>query len=259
MTSIRIATWNVNSIKVRIGHLLDWLHETNPDVVLLQETKVEDGKFPALEIEDRGYNVETLGQKTYNGVAILARSPIEDVVRGLPGDSSDIQARYLEATIGGIRIASLYLPNGNPVASDKFPYKIGWMERLRDRVRGLLDDEETFVLGGDYNICPDDIDIYDPGDFAADALCQPESRGLFREILYMGVTEAFRALHPDEVAYSYWDFQRRSWEKNNGLRIDHLLLSPSAADQLSAAGIDRDMRGRERPSDHVPAWCELAA
>ncbi len=259
MSPIRIATWNVNSVKVRVGHVLDWLAETNPDVVLLQETKVEDHKFPAFEIEDRGYNVVTLGQKTYNGVAILSKSPIEDVLRGLPGDPSDEQARYLEATIGGMRIASLYLPNGNPVASDKFPYKIGWMERLRDRVHGLLDEEETFVLGGDYNICPDDIDVYDPGDFAADALCQPESRGLFREILHMGVTEAYRALHPNEVAYTFWDYQRRSWEKNHGVRIDHLLLSPQAADRLIRAGIDSDMRSRERASDHVPLWCEFAA
>ena len=258
MAAMKIATWNVNSIKARLPRVLEWLETAQPDVALLQELKVTDEAFPREPIEDLGYNIATHGQKTYNGVAILAKSPIEDVLRGLPGDPSDTQARYLEATIGGIRIASLYLPNGNPVDSDKFPYKIGWMERLRDRVRGLLDDEETFVLGGDYNICPDDIDIYDPGDFAEDALCRPESRGLFREILYMGVTEAYRALHPDEVAYSYWDFQRRSWEKNNGLRIDHFLLGPPAADRLTGCGIDRDMRGRERPSDHVPVWCELA-
>ncbi len=255
--TLRIATWNVNSIKVRLGHLLDWLSETKPDVVLLQEIKTEDGKFPAREIEDAGYNVEVHGQKTYNGVAMLSKRPLEDVVRGLPGDDSDEQARYLEATVSGVRIASLYLPNGNPVDTDKFTYKLSWMERLRDRARDLLRGEETFVLGGDYNILPADEDVYDPEAFAGDAQCRPESRGLYREILYLGLTEAWRALNPGTVAYSYWDFQRGAWQRNHGLRIDHLLLSPLAADRLVNAGIDRDMRGRERPSDHVPAWCEL--
>ncbi len=256
--TLRIATWNVNSIKVRLGHLLDWLGETNPDVVLLQEIKVEDDKFPALEIEDAGYNVEVHGQKPYNGVAMLSKRPMDDVVRGLPGDDSDDQARYLEATVSGVRIASLYLPNGNPVDTDKFTYKLSWMERLRDRARELLRDEETFVLGGDYNILPGDEDVWDPEAFAGDAQCRPESRGLFREIQYMGLTEAFRALNPDTVAYSYWDYQRGAWQRNHGLRIDHLLLSPLAADRLTKTGIDRDMRGRKQPSDHVPAWCELA-
>ncbi len=255
---IRIASWNVNSIKVRLGHLLDWAKETNPDVVLLQEIKCEDHKFPSLEIEDAGYNVAVHGQKTYNGVAILSKRPIEDVMRGLPGDDSDEQARYLEATVSSVRIASIYLPNGNPVDSEKFPYKLGWMRRLRDRVRDLLDNEETFVLGGDYNICPTDDDTYDPEGFAGDALCRPESRGLYREILYMGVTEAWRALHPREIAYSYWDFRRGAWQKNDGLRIDHLLLSPQGADRLQDAGIDRTLRGRPKASDHVPVWCALS-
>ncbi len=255
--TLRIATWNVNSIKVRLGHLLDWLQETAPDVALLQEIKVEDGKFPALEIEERGYNVAVHGQKTYNGVAMLSKRPLEDVMRGLPGDESDVQARYLEATVSGVRIASLYLPNGNPVESDKFPYKLGWMERLRERARELLHDEETFVLGGDYNILPGNKDVYDPEAFAADALCRPESRALFREILYLGLTEAFRALNPNIVAYSYWDYQAGAWQKDHGLRLDHLLLSPLAADRLVKTGIDRDLRGRQKPSDHVPVWCEL--
>ena len=255
--TLKIATWNVNSIKVRLGHLLDWLQETAPDVVLLQEIKTEDDKFPAMEIEERGYNVAVHGQKTYNGVAMLSKRPLEDVMRGLPGDEADEQARYLEATVSGVRIASLYLPNGNPVDSDKFPYKLGWMERLRDRARALLHDEETFVLGGDYNVLPGDEDVYDPEAFAGDALCRPESRALFRETLYLGLTEAFRALNPGIVAYSFWDYQAGAWQKDHGLRIDHLLLSPPAADRLARTGIDRNMRGRQKPSDHVPVWCEL--
>ncbi len=255
---LRVATWNVNSVKARLEHLCNWVKETSPDVVLLQEIKCEDHKFPAMEVEDLGYNILVHGQKAYNGVAILSKRPIEDPLIGLPGDDSDEQARYLEASISGVRIASIYLPNGNPVDTDKYPYKLAWMARLRDRARELLDLEETFVLAGDYNICPGDEDTYDPVGFAGDALCLPESRALFREILYMGVTEAYRAIHPKEIAYTYWDFQRGAWQKDDGLRIDHLLLSPPAADRLGNVGIDRTMRGKQRPSDHVPIWCELS-
>lgn len=259
MPAMKIATWNVNSIKARLPRVLDWLGSNQaPDVALLQETKVVDDGFPTLEIEDLGYNIAVHGQKSYNGVAILSKRPIEDVMRGLPGDDGDEQARYIEATIGTVRVASIYLPNGNPVDSEKFPYKLAWMERLIARARELLEQEETFVYGGDYNVCPEDRDCYDPVGFANDALCRPESRSRFRQLVYLGLTEAYRALHPDLVSYSYWDYTGGAWQKDHGLRIDHLLLSPQAADRLTACDIDRTPRGKERPSDHTPVWCELA-
>ena len=254
---MKIATWNVNSVKARLPRLLDYLRAEAPDVVLLQETKVVDEAFPALEIEELGYNAAVHGQKTYNGVAILARRPIEDVVRGLDGDAADGQARYMEGTVGTVRAASIYLPNGNPVGTDKFAYKLSWMARLRDRVKELLEEEETCVLGGDYNVCPADIDVYDPPAFADDALCRPETRNLFRSIVFLGLTDAVRAFHPGPGIYSYWDYQRGAWTKDHGLRIDHLLLTPPAADRLRAADVDRRPRGKERASDHTPVWCEI--
>jgi len=254
---MRIATWNVNSVKVRLPRLIDWLGRAQPDVVLLQELKCVDDAFPCAALEELGYNLALHGQKTYNGVAILAKRPIEDVRRGLPGGDGDVQARYIEATVGGVRVASIYLPNGNPVDTEKFAYKLAWLDRLHAHAQALLEAEETFVLGGDYNVCPEDRDCYDPIAFANDALCRPESRGRFRALVYLGLTEAFRAFHPREVAYSYWDYQGGAWEKDHGLRIDHLLASPQAADRLKAAGIDRTPRGMERPSDHTPVWCEL--
>lgn len=257
MRRMRIATWNVNSIKARLPRVTEWLAEAAPDVVLLQELKVVDEAFPREEIEDLGYNVETHGQKTYNGVAILSKRPIEDVRRGLPGDDSDEQARYIEAVVDTVRVASIYLPNGNPLGTEKFPYKLAWMDRLVSHAASLLQHEEAFVLGGDYNVCPLDMDCYDPPAFADDALCQPESRNRFRQMLHLGLTDAFRALHPQRIAYSYWDYTGGAWQKDNGVRIDHLLLSPQAADRLEACDIDKSPRGRERPSDHTPVWCEL--
>jgi exodeoxyribonuclease-3 len=254
---MRIATWNVNSVKARLPRVLDWLKEAEPDVALLQELKVVDEGFPALEIGDLGYNIAVHGQKSWNGVAILSKRPIEDVVRGLPNSGDDAQARYIEATIGTIRVASIYLPNGNPVETDKFSYKLAWMDRLIERARHLLDEEWSFVLGGDYNVCPEDVDCFDPVGFANDALCRRESRAKYRELVYLGLTEAWRALHPDEVGYSFWDYQAGCWERDHGLRIDHLLLSPQAADRLKACEIDRTPRGKERPSDHTPVWCEI--
>jgi exodeoxyribonuclease-3 len=254
---MKIATWNVNSIKARLPRVLDWLASAQPDVALLQETKTVDDTFPAMEIEELGYNIAVHGQKTYNGVAILSKRPIEDVVCGLPGDDSDEQARYIEATVGTVRVASIYLPNGNPTDSEKFPYKLRWMGRLADRARELLALEETFVFGGDYNVCPEDRDCYDPAGFANDALCRPESRAKFRELIYLGLTDAYRAVHPDLVSYSYWDYTGGAWQKDHGLRIDHLLLSPLAADRLQTVDIDRTPRGKEKPSDHTPVWCEL--
>jgi exodeoxyribonuclease-3 len=255
---MRIATWNVNSIRARLGNVLDWLGEAAPDVVLLQETKCQDGDFPALEIEAAGYKPLIHGQKSYNGVAILSRLPATEVLIGLPGNPEDEQARYMEATIGGIRVASLYLPNGNPAPGDKFDYKLGWMDRLIARAQALLASRIPFVLAGDYNICPTDLDVYDPAGWAGDALCRPESRARYRRLVNLGLTEAFRALHPDEAGrYSFWDYQAGAWQRGEGLRIDHLLLSPQAADRLLACDIDKAPRGREKASDHTPVWIEI--
>lgn len=255
---MRIATWNVNSVKVRLPNLVAWLQATQPDVALLQELKVVDESFPALEVEALGYNIAAHGQRTYNGVAILSKRPLEDVSRGLPGADDDVQARYVEAVTGGVRVASIYLPNGNPVGTDKFAYKLAWMDRLAAHAGALLAGEERVVLGGDYNVCPTDLDVCDPAAFAGDAVCQPESRAKFRALTYLGYTEAYRALHPGKVAWSYWDYQAGAWEKDRGIRIDHLLLSPQAADRLLASDIDRDERGKAKPSDHVPVWVELS-
>ena len=254
---MKIATWNVNSIKARLPRLLEWLEAAKPDVLLLQELKVTDAAFPAQPIEDLGYNIATHGQKTYNGVAILSKSPIEDVQRGLPGDSNDDQARYIEAVVDTVRVASIYLPNGNPTDSDKFFYKLAWMDRLISHARKILTYEEAIVLGGDYNIIPEDRDCYNPAAFAEDALCLPESRARWRQLQHLGLIEAFRARHPDNEAYSYWDYQAGAWQKDNGLRIDHFLLSPHAADRLGEVEIDRTPRGKERPSDHTPVWCDI--
>lgn len=252
-----IATWNVNSVKARLPHLLRYLDETAPDILVLQEIKCQDAEFPTLEVTSRGWHVETVGQKSYNGVAIIARRPIAVTLRALPGDAADEQARYLEADMDGIRVASIYLPNGNPVDTEKYPYKLGWMARLRDRAARLLEDEIPFVLAGDYNICPTDLDVYDPVGWRNDALCRAESRAAFRRIVNLGLTEAIRALDPSPRLYSFWDYQAGAWPRDDGLRIDHLLLSPQTADRLESAGIDRAPRGWERASDHTPAWCRL--
>ncbi|MFQ5939694.1 MAG: exodeoxyribonuclease III [Alphaproteobacteria bacterium] len=259
---VKVATWNVNSIRARLPKVLDWLRQAVPEVVLLQEIKTVAERFPRLEIEDLGYNLAVVGQKTYNGVAILAKAPIEVVETALPGDPADGQARYLEAVVGGagsrtLRVASLYLPNGNPVESEKFPYKLRWMERLYAHSRELLKGEEAFVLGGDYNLVPGDDDVYDPEGWAEDALCRPESRARFRAILYLGLIDAYRALHREGGAYTFWDYKQGRWQRDEGLRIDHLLLSPQAADRLVAADIDKAIRGGEKASDHAPVWCAL--
>ena len=252
-----IATWNVNSIRARLPSILKWLSENQPDVLLLQEIKTISDGFPTLEIEDLGYNIAAHGQKTYNGVAILSKRPLEDVSRGLPGDKNDDQARYIEAVVDTVRVASIYLPNGNPTDSDKYPYKLAWMDRLIAHVKHILSYEEAIVLGGDYNIIPEDRDCYDPVAFGSDALCLPESRARWRQLQYLGLTEAFRARHPDNSAFSYWDYQGGAWQKDHGLRIDHFLLSPQAADRLGNVEIDSFPRGKERPSDHTPVWCEI--
>ncbi len=258
---MKIATWNVNSIKARLPNVLEWLREVEPDVLLMQEIKVLDDKFPYLEFETTGYNVAVHGQRTYNGVAILSKHPLEDVRKGLPGNEGDEQARYLEAWVDagdeGVRVASIYLPNGNPVGSEKFPYKLDWMDHLLAHGTELLLAEESIVLGGDYNVIPADEDCYDPKAWEGDALTQPDSRHRFRSLLNIGYTEAWRMLHREGHVYSFWDYQGSAWQKDNGVRIDHLLLSPQAADRLVVCDIDRKPRGKPKASDHTPVWCEL--
>ena len=255
---MRIATWNVNSVKARLPNVLEWLATAKPDVVLLQEIKCETESFPALEFQSAGYEVRALGQKSYNGVAILSRHTIENILEHLPGNSDDPQARYIEADINGVRIASIYLPNGNPVDSEKYPYKLAWMERLRRHAINLLALEKPVVLGGDYNIIPEAIDVYDPKAWENDALFRAESRAAYRRIVQAGYTEAFRTLHLHTAgAYSFWDYQAGAWQRDNGIRIDHFLLSPEAADRLISCEIDRIPRGKEKASDHTPVVLEL--
>jgi exodeoxyribonuclease III len=254
---MKIATFNVNGIAARLPRLLEWLDETTPDVACLQEIKCLDANFPRLEFESRGWHLETHGQKGFNGVALLSRTPIADVVRGLPGDEADEQARWIEGSIGGVRVVCLYLPNGNPQPGPKFDYKLAWMDRLIARAKILLADERPLVLAGDYNVCPVDEDSYDPKAMAADALLQPESRAKWRQLCHLGLTDATRAVAPAGRVYTFWDYQAGGWPKDHGLRIDHLLLSPTAADQLSASGVDRKYRGLEKSSDHTPVWIAL--
>jgi len=259
---MRIATWNINGVKARIESLLTWLRAADPDVVCLQEIKSVDEGFPRLEIESLGYNVAVHGQKGFNGVAILSKHPIEDVRRGLPGDPDDQQARYIEAVIPAgeriVRVGGLYLPNGNPIGSDKFAYKLAWLDRLEARARVLLALEEPLVLCGDYNIIPEPEDAKTPAAWVNDALFQPESRRAWRRLLALGFTDGVRAVHPQPGVYTFWDYQGGAWQKDNGIRIDHLLLSPWAADRLVDASVDRTPRAWEKPSDHTPAWVELA-
>ena len=258
---MKIATFNVNGINARLSNLLDWLKETSPDVVLLQEIKKQDADFPRDDIAALGYNIETHGQKSFNGVAILSKRPIEDVSRGLPGDDADEHARWIEGTISGdksaIRICGLYLPNGNPAPGPKYDFKLAWMERLRRRAQALIASEEIALITGDFNIIPQDEDAHVPEDWQFDALALPASRDAYRRILNLGFTEAFRALDSAPLNYTFWDFQAGAWNKNNGIRIDLFLLTPQAADRLRDCKIDRFMRGREKPSDHVPTWVDL--
>ena len=259
---LKIGTWNVNSVKARLPLVTGWLETARPDVLLLQELKCETAAFPAEAFAALGYEGAVVGQKAYNGVALLVRRglALSDVVTALPGDEGDLQARYVEATVAGVRVASLYLPNGNPVASEKYPYKLGWMERLRAHAAGLLATGMPLVLGGDFNIIPEPEDVFAPADWTEDALFRLESRRAFRALLHLGFTDAFRALHPDAArAWTFWDYQAGCWPRDLGLRIDHFLLSPSAADRLAACTIDRGPRGLERASDHTPVVLELRA
>ncbi|MDE1939108.1 MAG: exodeoxyribonuclease III [Alphaproteobacteria bacterium] len=258
---MKIATWNVNSVKARLDAAVQWLKEASPDIVCLQEIKCTDDTFPAATFEDLGYNCAVHGQKTYNGVAILSKRPLEDVTPRLPGGKDDDHARYLEAVATGdkgvIRIASIYAPNGNPIGTEKFAYKLAWLERLHDRARALLTFEEPVVLMGDYNVIPMPEDCYDPAAWSQDALFQPESRAALRKIENLGYADAFRACNAQPNRYTFWDYQAGAWQKDHGIRIDHILLSPQALDRLKVCAIDKRVRGREKPSDHVPVWCEV--
>jgi exodeoxyribonuclease-3 len=259
---MRIATWNVNSIKQRIDNLSAWLAERQPDIVCLQETKCVDDAFPREPIEALGYNVAVHGQKTFNGVAILSKFKFDEVIPRLPGDVEDDHARFIEATVstaqGVLRIASIYLPNGNPPNTDKYIYKIKWMDRLLKYAHERIELEEPLILAGDYNVIPTAADVHDPAAWTRDALFLPQTRAKFRALTNLGLTDAIRAVSDDSSLYTFWDYQAGAWQKNWGIRIDHLLLSAQAADRLVSAGIDRYVRSWEKPSDHVPVWTDLA-
>ena len=258
---MRIATWNINGVKARIEGLLAWLRETSPDAVCLQEINSVNAGFPVTEIEALGYSVAVHGQKGFNGVAILAKGKLEEVSRGLPGDLDDVQSRYIEGIVSGargiVRVGGLYLPNGNPLGGEKFDYKLRWMRRLIAHAQDRLALEEPFVLLGDYNVIPEAQDAKRPEAWTEDALAQPQSRALYSELRQLGFTDAIRACHPGPGVYTFWDYQAGAFQKDDGIRIDHLLLSPQAADRMVSAGIDRFTRAWEKPSDHVPVWVEL--
>ncbi len=256
---MKIASFNINGIRARLPRLLEWLEREQPDVACLQELKCADESLPVSDIEAAGYGAVWHGQKGFNGVAILTRGQSPDLRRvGLPGDPDDSHSRYIEAAVNGVIVASLYLPNGNPVGTEKFDYKLRWMERLREHAAGLLTDERPVVLAGDWNVLPEDRDVFSAQAARNDALLQPETRTAWRRILYQGWTDALRALHPrEDKLYTFWDYTAGCWQRDAGFRIDHLLLSPTATDRLQAAGVDRWVRGEEKASDHAPTWVVL--
>ena len=255
---MRIATFNVNGINSRLPALLQWLEEEQPDVACLQELKAPHEKFPEAAINAAGYQAIWHGQKSWNGVAILARGEApHEVGRGLAGDPEDLQSRYIEAAVNGVTIACLYLPNGNPAPGPKFDYKLKWFDRLIARGAELIENGAPVVLAGDFNVMPTDIDVYKPERWVDDALFRPETRAAFHRLMEQGWTDALRTMHPDERIYTFWDYFRNAYGRDAGLRIDHLLLSPALAGKLKAADVDRDVRAREKPSDHAPTWIEL--
>lgn len=259
---MKLATFNINGIKARIEALPAWLAEAAPDVVCLQEIKSVDEAFPREVFEALGYRVETHGQKGFNGVAILSKLALSDVRRGLPGDVGDEQARWIEAVVDAgrpVRVCGLYLPNGNPAPGPKYDYKLAWMARMEVRVRELLAAEEAFVCLGDYNVIPQGVDAAKPEAWVTDALFLPEARAAFRRMANLGLTDAVRVRDGAAGVYTFWDYQAGAWERNNGIRIDHVMCSPQVADRLEEAGIDKGVRGRDKPSDHVPVWVEIAA
>lgn len=259
---MKIVTWNINGIRARIEGALAYVREAKPDVLCFQEIKTVDEGFPTEAFADLGYTVATHGQKGFNGVALLSLHGLEDVTRGLPGDETDAQSRYIEATVTqgrlSVRVASIYLPNGNPIGTEKFSYKLAWMDRLQAHARALLASEMPVVLAGDFNVIPDPQDAKRPAAWVNDALFQPESRAAFRTLEHAGYLDAIRATHPEPGIYTFWDYQAGAWQKDDGIRIDFQMLSPQAADRLTATGIDRFTRSWEKPSDHVPVWTELA-
>ncbi|MCY4195341.1 MAG: exodeoxyribonuclease III [Rhodobacteraceae bacterium] len=257
---MKIASFNVNGIRARKLHLRKWLNESHPDVVLLQEIKCLDMGFPYQDFEDLGYNIAIHGQKSFNGVAIFSKFPLEDVTRGLPGDNNDMQARWIEATVSSdppIRVCCLYLPNGNPAPGPKYDYKLAWMERLIRHATDILALEEASLLAGDFNVIPQSEDARHPEDWDEDALFRPETRRLWHQLVNLGFYDAFRLRCTDSEQYTFWDFQAGAWQRNDGIRIDHFLLTPQCADLLADCAIDRDVRGWEKPSDHVPIWVEI--
>ncbi len=259
---MRIATWNVNSIKQRMDNLTAWLAERQPDIVCLQETKCVDDTFPREPIEALGYNVEVHGQKTFNGVAVLSKLPFDEVTARLPGDDGDDHARFIEAVVstatGALRVGCLYLPNGNPPTTEKYIYKISWMDRLFDYASERLRLEEPFVLAGDFNVIPSELDARNPAAWSGDALFLPQTRQKFRALLNLGLSDAVRAASEGPGPFTFWDYQAGAWQKNDGIRIDHLLLSPQATDRLTGVGVDRHVRAWEKPSDHVPVWADFS-
>jgi exodeoxyribonuclease-3 len=257
---MKIATWNVNSVNARLETVLRWFEEAKPDVACLQEIKCVDEKFPSLEFHRLGYNVAVHGQKSYNGVALVSKAPLEDVRKGLPGDDGDDHARYIEAVVSGpqpVRVASIYLPNGNPIGTDRFQYKLKWMQRLKAHASELMALEEPLALCGDYNVIPEPADADDPKSWMGDALFQPESRAAFRSLKWLGLTDAYMEVDGAPGGYTFWDYQAGAWQRNHGIRIDHLLLSPQAADHLETVTIHRNARAMDKPSDHVPVVAEL--
>ncbi|UXM94145.1 exodeoxyribonuclease III [Bartonella sp. HY329] len=257
---MKIATWNINGVKARIENLLVWLKQDSPDIVCLQEIKSIDEAFPRSQIEDLGYHVETHGQKSFNGVALLSKKSPDEVLRGLPGNDSDEQARFIEGVFstatGPIRVASLYLPNGNPVDTEKYPYKLAWMEHLANLTKERLTFEEPFILAGDYNVITNPIDAKSPEKWINDALYLPQTKAAFRKIINLGMQDVIRMATNDPV-YSFWDYQAGAWPKNEGIRIDHFLASPEAIDKITACGISKSLRGWDKPSDHVPVWIDI--
>ena len=258
---MRIATWNVNSVRQRLDNLVAWLNERTPDIVCLQEIKCETAAFPRETFERLGYNVAVHGQKTFNGVALLSKHPFDEVATGLMGDDGDVQARFLEAVVstknGALRVVSLYLPNGNPTNTEKYPYKLKWMDRLIRFSLERLKLDEPLVLAGDFNVIPTPADARNPEAWVDDALFLPTTREKFRALANLGLTDAIRAVSDTSDLYTFWDYQAGAWAKDNGIRIDHIMLSPRATDALTAAGIDRHVRGWDKPSDHVPVYVDL--
>lgn len=256
---MKIATWNVNSIRTREALVADWLARESPDILLLQETKCEAAQFPAARFEALGYRAEVVGQKSYNGVALLAREPVEINRRALPAHEDDGQARYIEAAWRGITVGGLYLPNGNSNGESGYQAKLDWMKSLHRHAANLMAEDKDFILTGDYNVCPTNAD-FAPGSLRADdALVRPETRAAFRSLIWLGLTDAMRALHPDEPCYTFWDYQAGAWQRDRGLRIDHALLSPRLAERLTAIRPDKAERDRPQPSDHVPVIVTLEA